>query len=1012
MRHMLQPHVGARADATSALAHWKLNEASGSALDSVGAYTLTATGSPGAVGSLFAVPSGATGARTFDGSTQYFSASGATAFVDHFTANHCFSAVFKPDVVTGTRTIFAYTTLSETLATNALLVLRLSGDEIGWIWEYGSGTNVTQTTSGLSLVAGKTYLATIAVDDASNGSATACDVRLYVFEKGAGLIYEQTWTNQTRAAGGTSSAPAIGYDPGTPGNYFDGTIDDVVLWSYPLSRDAALLLYAETFGIAYDEETLYGTGAASYHMRVRVEDADGVLRDLSDLVRSHDFVLSAEISDDIDSPGATATVAIAREVEDWKLGRDVTSSPLNLDSGGSYGPLLNLNRRILIDTAVLPEGFAPNAWDWVPLFDGFIGAVDWGADEISIEAVDRMGPLFDTFIAKEPLEIISVADTGTGSTLEIETVAPHGLSAGDKIGIYETTAFNGQWTVASVISTTEIATVESISGSPVPETSGLLFGGDLSSYGSASGVPVETVIQEIIDDNVPADNGTIYGYIGGTPTLYTPTSPSFDILPYYQKREPVQTALETLAAMFGWNVKFRWHSAVREFRLTLYSPDRTITTPQHTFTTDEILEVTRASIDGKQIRNAVEVIYSDSNDVDENGHPRRVLVRRSDSSSINAYGYRLCAISEASASQIDTYDEAVDLADAVLADLKEPKADIAVEMPFRRFVDLADYYRLPADGYHWDAAKDVAVVGYAHSFADGEATTTLTLRGKPASMNGGWSIRMVAPGMAPNQPTTSPIAPGLGPNLTALAGGVDIYSPFPNDIRARNLDTVEIHVSDLSGFTPDASSYRQMSRGNRARIFDLDPSKTHYVRTQFRDRFGNISAWSPESSIVPRYTLSKPAARAYRGTSAQDLGYAANTPVANVAVQFNDEAFDIRSNYDTGNYWWDCPVDGVYHVDAMVSIEFTSANSANSGRIQVYRQNNTPAVILQGATYTEIQHTIISNCDVEGAFYASQGDRIQIRITTTGKGAKTTFGAANTSTTYVNFNLVSQDDPP
>ncbi|HEY7822476.1 MAG TPA: hypothetical protein VIG24_06580, partial [Acidimicrobiia bacterium] len=626
-----------------------------------------------------------------------------------------------------------------------------------------------------------------------------------------------------------------------------------------------------------------------------------------------------------------------------KLGRDVTSSPLNLDSGGSYGPLLNLNRRILIDTAVLPGGFTPNAWDWVPLFDGFIGAVDWGADEISIEAVDRMGPLFDTFIAKEPLEILSVADTGTGSTLEIETIAPHGLSAGDKIGIYETTAFNGQWTVASVISTTEIATVESISGSPVPETSGLLFGGDLSSYGSASGVPVETVMQEIIDDNVPHDNGTIYGYIGGTPTLYTPTSPSFDILPYYQKREPVQTALETLAAMFGWNVKFRWHAAVRDFRLTLYSPDRTITTPQHTFTTDEILEVTRASIDGKQIRNAVEVIYSDSNDVDENGHPRRVLVRRSDSSSINAYGYRLCAISEASASQIDTYDEAVDLADAVLADLKEPKADIAVEMPFRRFVDLADYYRLPADGYRWDAVKDVAVVGYAHSFADGEATTTLTLRGKPASMNGGWSIRMVAPGMAPNQPTTSPIAPGLGPNLTALAGGVDIYSPFPNDIRARNLDTVEIHVSDLSGFTPNASSYRQMSRGNRARIFDLDPSKTHYVRTQFRDRFGNISAWSPESSIVPRYMLSVPSVHVHLSSS-----QVISTAGAITTVHFDDVALDTRSDFDDTTYSFTAPVSGVYSISCQLAVDMLK--QGENATVYLYEVGTPDVLLSTGST--------------------------------------------------------------
>jgi len=93
----------------------------------------------------------------------------------------------------------------------------------------------------------------------------------------------------------------------------------------------------------------------------------------------------------------------------------------------------------------------------------------------------------------------------------------------------------------------------------------------------------------------------------------------------------------------------------------------------------------------------------------------------------------------------------------------------------------------------------------------------------------------------------------------------------------------------------------------------------------------------------------------------------------------------------------------------MVSIEFTSANSNNNGAVQVYRANNTPSVILQGATYTEIQHTVISNCDIEGIVEASAGDRLQIRITTNGKGAKTSFGAATASTTYVSFTLVSQD---
>jgi hypothetical protein len=527
----------------------------------------------------------------------------------------------------------------------------------------------------------------------------------------------------------------------------------------------------------------------------------------------------------------------------------------------------------------------------------------------------------------------------------------------------------------------------------------------MSSYGSTGGTPVETVIQDIIDDNVPNDDGTVYGYIGGTPTLYTPSSPSFDILPYYQKREPVQTAIETLAAMIGWNVKYRWHDTVRDFRLTLYEPERTISTPQHTFTTDEIIEVTRASIIAKDIRNAVEVIYSDVADPDENGQARRVSVRRTDPTSIGKYGYRLCQIAEASTSQIDTYQEAVDLADAILSDLDEPKAEITVEMPFRRFVDLADYYRLPADGRHWDAAKDVAVVGYGHSFSDGVATTTLTLRGKPASANAGWNIRFVSPSFAPNQPTTSPIAPGVGPTLTPLAGGVDIYSPFPNDIRARNLDTVEIHISDVSGFTPSASSYRQISRGNRTRIFDLDPSKSHYVRAQFRDRFGNVSSWSPQTAVTPRYALNVPCTHVHLNGN-QNIALA-NTPTT---VEFDDVTLDTRSNFDAGTYSYTVPVDGVYSISCQLAVD--TGKQGETAEVTMWETvSGSPDVLLSTGTKAQSEDkTNIAFPSMHVVYHFTQGTELIWKVEVTNAGSDVLNGGASVARSHLSVHLVSQDD--
>ena len=1004
MRQMLRPHVGATTSVlypATALAYWKFDEASGNALDAVGGNTLTAINSPGADDSLFAVPQAVTGSRTFNGSTQSFTRSGDAAAVSHFLGNHTFSTVFRPDTVSGTRTLFGYVTSGETLATNSLLGIRSIGTEINWIWERGAGVNVTATTSGAGLQANTSYLILVAVDDATSGTATDCDVRLYLFEKDVGLVYEQTWVNQYRPEGGTSSNFGVGVDLGVSGNYFDGKIDDMVLWKYPLTRDAAFMLYAQTFGISYDEETIYDTDAAGYHLRVRVADANGTLRDLTNIAHSQDLVVSAQVSDDIDQPGASATVSVVREVDSWSLAHDVETSPLNTLTG-SYAALLELNARILIDSAVMPQGMTPSGWDWVPLFEGYISSVDWGGEEIAIQATDKIGPLFDTFIAREPLQIDLIDDNGPYNNLVVDTLSPHGLTSGDRVLIINTTNYNGQWTVVPT-TTTQFQTIEFTGGVFASEIDGLIFKDDQRPYGSAGGVPVETVMQQLIDDNVPklSDVGTTYGYTGGTPKVYTPSSPSFDILPYYQKREPVQTALETLAAMFGWNIKYKWDREVNDFRLTLYSPSRLKSVADYTFTTDEILEVSRASLDAKDIRNVVEVIYSDFANADENNFAPRVSVRRSSTSSITKYGFRLCQIAEASTSQIDTYAEAAALADAVLDDLKEPKADVTIEVPFRRFVDTADLYAFPADGRHWDVQKKFAVVGYSHTFADGAARTTLNLRGQPASMNKGWKNRFVAPGLAPNQPTTPPVPTSAAPNLSPFPGGANVFQDFPNDLRARQLDTVEVHVSQTSGFNPSSSTYNQVSRANRLSVLNLDPAQTHYIRTQFRDRMGNVSRWSDEAAVTPKYMLSIPAARAYRATSDQAIPSKVWT-----TVQFNAEDYDKRNNFSTATYKFTVPVDGVYQISCHVAIEFGSTGEAAQLR---FVKNGVPTVIATGPDMVGESHSKIAHPTLDTAVDLSATDEVFVQVYATVASDLLFAANAADAVNFISIQLVSQD---
>ena len=257
---------------------------------------------------------------------------------------------------------------------------------------------------------------------------------------------------------------------------------------------------------------------------------------------------------------------------------------------------------------------------------------------------------------------------------------------------------------------------------------------DQGTYSSGTGTAVETIMQQILNDN-----------LASPPTLYVPTSPSWAIKQYIQQKEPILTALRNLAAQIGWDVRYRWDTGTSTFRLTLYEPDRTATVAQRTFTASDYLDISASTISRKGIRNVVRVVFTDSSD----GMARKTS-EQSDATSIAKYGRRFMELGEASSSMIDTNAEAIIMSQAILKDLKDPDVTHTIKVPYYWPIMLGDLYQFEQDqGLIFDQAIKLAVVGYDHKYEQGSASTTMSVRGLPSAGYRRWLHVAAGPGGPP-----------------------------------------------------------------------------------------------------------------------------------------------------------------------------------------------------------------------------------------------------------------------
>lgn len=377
---------------------------------------------------------------------------------------------------------------------------------------------------------------------------------------------------------------------------------------------------------------------------------------------------------------------------------------------------------------------------------------------------------------------------------------------------------------------------------------------DGRTYGDPLGVPVETVLQQILNDN-----------LASPPALYVPVATGVQWTAYTQGQTNVLDAERAIALEISYDLRGRWYGT--SWNLTLYQPNRAQTIADFTIGPSEYRNVSKIALDREGVRNVIELSCRDAST------GQRIYFTAIDNSSINAYGRRTLQIDLADDSPIDSYAELVQLANDILSDLKAPFLEQEIETLHLWFAQLDDLVQFTANGVHYDQDQKLAITSIRHHFERGEATTFLGTRGHPIGAYREWLARGNQ-GRLPGVPeilfvdAPTPLYEGgqfVGWRVTGacdtdskalvigLSSGLTIRNTVPPNFATTGPTGLAEYWIDLSGVNKGFTIDLLQPNGGQDEIV-LEP-REFYNPTAAFPRPGKVGeAWHQPLSLVP-YTI-------------------------------------------------------------------------------------------------------------------------------------------------------------
>lgn len=886
--------------------------ASGSDLtDEMGIRTMTIASSA-AVGTSLMLESGGAfvGSRRFDGSTQY---AGRATDTDEslFQAREWGCAMWiHPDTLNDGY-VLEYGEFSSPAANaqnpQIQIQVRIDGS-FTFRWRSGTATARNNSTPAGLIVAGQTHHIGVSCEpDPDN--AERIKLRFFVDGECVAIVADRpVMTGGTAARWIVGASRVAGSAVDTPGAFFDGGVDDVIVTKFTPDVAWFRSLYAR--GVRdfqprndADDVPLFplfdGNGdqytnavMQSVHSRVLVQvetdefaDIEKVDMEWVDLtaINGIDFVRSVSWDASVDSFIATAAIRLHPRFAFYNMSPFVTLEDNPLLPDTTELPLLLSMRRIRIEVALCPMGMEKTQAGpfYEVFFDGFIRAVDITSDEVTVTAADLGCALLDVFMEPDisgndrtygdPAgsavedELQNILDDNDPARLEIHTIDDSGAGNAIVIRTQQTTTsadINGRGRPHPFQAGDEVV----ISGTLSYDTPA--GSGDVVASTTATQI---TLVRTTAGAFAAETAGLVRGmsrlsYKGGKPTLYVPTSSAWNV---YEWNEPaskgVLQALDDVMAQIGWRVSYKWHELRQQFRLTVFNPALTF----GNVTAHPVLNIGRMSIKVDDVRNVIVGEYGDDAQVDPKGERIIYVASSVNVDSVRKYGRRPARIRTASDSLITAAAEAQDVVDTVATDLQEPIAETDVETLWDGRIEVQDEVLLLTDTLNqaslaFGGGQFGACVGVSHSIDSGKHRTTVRMRnvGSTPLTNSVSRVErhaemLAAIGTLSGRGCSAPETPAA-PTVTVLGtingsrcAKVDWAMPASDLNMAWSCTEVHMEYNTSATFTPTSSTLKAVVWGTSYIAHGLSGAGLNtFCRLVHCDDMGNRSAASTATTFI------------------------------------------------------------------------------------------------------------------------------------------------------------------